>query len=266
MTNKTKRKDEIEIVPGLYRRQNKKNGFTALSLYWWAHPLRDDKWKQEMIDTIGQEEFAREYELDFTQEQGRKVYPKFSEKNIKQLLPLQGFPLLCGWDFGFHHPAIVVAQRPDEKRLIVLDEFMGNDILLDDFIQEFLEFKKKKYPDFMMRHFCDPAGKQKKDNSDKTSIDILRKFKIYPYSRRVGIETGLAIVRRKIKEIGDDGYKNLLIDPSCKLLLEGFLGGFVFPKKSTGYGEIPAVDGYYEHTQDCLRYIATGVFRNAPST
>ena len=257
-----------ELCPGLYIKKNQNNGFVALSLYWWAHPERDEKWKKEIVSVIGIENFSREYELDFSQEKGRKVYPNFSEKNIKKLKYIPNLPLLIGWDFGFHHPAVIIGQRPDENRFIVLDELMGTDVLLDDFIKDFFQLLHRKYPDVKkIRYFCDPAGRQKKDTSEKSSIDILRQFKIYPYSRKCSISEGLAIIRRKINEIGEDGYPNLIIDSSCKILIEGFLGGYVFPEKRDGLiGEEPAVDGYYEHLQDCLRYTITGVFKNIPFT
>lgn len=255
--------EEKEIVKGLYMHKNPKNKFLCLSLYWFAHPERDEKWKNDMISALGKEEFSREYELDFSQEKGKKVYPEFSEKNIVKLKPIPELPLIIGWDFGYHHPAIVILQKPEKDRIIVLNEFMGTDILLQDFVKEFIEFKEKVYPDYTMRHFCDPAGRFKKDTDAKTSADILRKFKIYPYAKKHRVVEGISIVRHLIKNTGSDGYRNLLVDPNCKILIEGFMGGYVFPETSAGFKEVPANDGYYEHLQDALRYAVVGVMKGS---
>ena len=41
------------------------NGFKAYRSYWWEHPDRDEKWKEDEIGRIGEEKFRREYGCEF---------------------------------------------------------------------------------------------------------------------------------------------------------------------------------------------------------
>ncbi len=41
------------------------NGFKSFRSYWWEHPDRDEKWKEEELGRIGQERFRREHECEF---------------------------------------------------------------------------------------------------------------------------------------------------------------------------------------------------------
>lgn len=41
------------------------NGFKAYQAYWWEHPDRDEKWKEEELGRIGEERFRREHECEF---------------------------------------------------------------------------------------------------------------------------------------------------------------------------------------------------------
>ena len=41
------------------------NGFKAYQSYWWEHPDRDEKWKEEELQRIGEERFRREHECEF---------------------------------------------------------------------------------------------------------------------------------------------------------------------------------------------------------
>ena len=41
------------------------NGFKAFQSYWWEHPDRDEKWKEDELQRIGEERFRREHECEF---------------------------------------------------------------------------------------------------------------------------------------------------------------------------------------------------------
>lgn len=41
------------------------NGFKAYRSYWWEHPDRDEKWKEEELGRIGEERFRREHDCEF---------------------------------------------------------------------------------------------------------------------------------------------------------------------------------------------------------
>ena len=41
------------------------NGFKTFQSYWWEHPDRDEKWKEDELGRIGEERFRREHECEF---------------------------------------------------------------------------------------------------------------------------------------------------------------------------------------------------------
>ena len=41
------------------------NGFKHFQSYWWEHPDRDEKWKEDELGRIGEERFRREHECEF---------------------------------------------------------------------------------------------------------------------------------------------------------------------------------------------------------
>jgi hypothetical protein len=41
------------------------NGFKSYQSYWWEHPDRDEKWKEDELGRIGEERFRREHECEF---------------------------------------------------------------------------------------------------------------------------------------------------------------------------------------------------------
>jgi len=41
------------------------NGFKSYQAYWWEHPDRDEKWKEDELGRIGEERFRREHECEF---------------------------------------------------------------------------------------------------------------------------------------------------------------------------------------------------------
>ena len=68
-------------------------------------------------------------------------------------------------------------------------------------------------------------------------------------------------IMRDLLQIRPDGHPGILFDPYCPLLIDGFEGGIQFTKKTMNNNlpEIPAKDGWFEHTHEALNYIATGI-------
>ena len=58
----------------------------------------------------------------------------------------------------------------------------------------------------------------------------------------------------------------LLVDNCCKILIEGFLGGYHYPQHEQGQSftqnfEAPEKDGYYEHTMNAMEYIFVNKYK-----
>lgn len=214
----------------------------------------DDDWIKRFLDG----------EFGFIAE-GEAVYPEFKESIHvdKSLKYLSQFPVVRSWDFGIHHPAVIISQIIGD-RLVILKEILGDNELIEDFGKRVKSYCEKSYGKgrgegglVAYEDFCDPAGNQKSDKNPKTSVEILRGMKIYARSRSQHILDGVQIVRMMLHKTQIDAKPSLLVHPSCTNVIEGLMGGYHYPQKYDGTGEDPKPfkDGYYDHLQDCIRYL-----------
>lgn len=174
--------------------------------------------------------------------------------------------LIIGWDFGFHRPAACFLQEDDNDRLVCLGELMGEDQTLDSFCdnvktyiaKHFQSGETDKIKSMELRSGCDPAGGQKSDKSELTSVQILRKngFVLVQH-KKIELDMGLQVVRQQLNKL-IAGKPALRFDKRyCKVLIEGMKGGYHYPKKREEFSEEkeqPYKDGFYEHMMDSLRY------------
>lgn len=248
---------------------NEDNGFKKLRIHWSEDKKKDSVWLEKARKGMDEDAWQQEQEINFTRAGGRAMYPRFDYQiHVKDLVARKHAKLLCGIDFGFRHPAMVVAQVSQRDQLCVLDEYMPENIEVYEFGKRCLYLIKQKYPwHFANRKdyiewFCDPAGNQRNDKSEMTSIQILReKLKIFCRFKRVPIKQGITIIQNLLLR-RSDASPGILIDRQCKILIEGFMGGYEEEKPKDGRAsrEIPVSDDYYSHLQDSLRYIAIHTF------
>jgi hypothetical protein len=234
---------------------NPANGFNCVLLHFSADPdgPDEDARRQGMAD----EDYKREHALDFTSFAGKPVYAAFSDKHVKETFFDPKFPVWRGWDFGYHRPAVVYAQV--HGGFWLLGEVLGEDMTLDEFLNklvrpyEYALFGNEK-PKF--HDAADPAGRQVSDKSEFTSFAILANNGIFPIARKTEIAEGLTIVRQRIAD------QSLAVHPRCRLLIEGFKGGYHYPEPTSGTPEplYPLKDGFYDHLHDALRYIAVNAY------
>lgn len=193
--------------------------------------------------------------------QGDPVFPVFKE-NIHVDDTIRYNPskvLIRGWDFGWHHPAVVFLQKQDDG-VVVLDEIMGNKIYLYDFVPQVIEYTNTYFHNAQVKDYCDPSGVQKRDVSEKTSIDILRSYGIYPLFKKSEIQEGIEIINRLLSTLSNSGKPFLRISPKCKILIQAFMGGYCYQKKENKTEPVPYKDGFYEHLMDALRYAIVNMY------
>jgi len=178
--------------------------------------------------------------------------------------------LLGGFDYGYHHPAHLITQIGTDGRWYILKEILGNDEILDFFADRCLGLVNVKYPNALWRYYGDPAGKQVNDKSEKTSEDILKGKKINVQSRPSSYRERKEIIEKLLNTM-INGKPALMVDKSCRIIIDGFLGGYHYPvaKEGETTPEVPVKDGYYEHLMNALEYIAVNIFtavkRNEPA-
>ena len=233
----------------------KDNGFTIVKLHYSDHPNKDAAWVASVKKSYPSEDmWNQEQELDFTKQIGRRVYPSFLQTHIKPLQYNTYRHVIRGWDFGYHHPAVVFCQVNDKDQFLVLKEIMGTNKTLAEFAADVKAVSKEHY-NAIFDDYCDPSGRAKSDKSERTSVDILRTMGIKCRMKDSNVSDGLNLIRQMLTK-RNDGEFSFYIDPSCREVIDGFFGGYALRENS----EEPDKDGWYEHLFDALRYAVVNVF------
>jgi hypothetical protein len=112
-------------------------------------------------------------------------------------------------------------------------------------------------------HFIDFSGPEalveraevSQRTQERSTAKILLKLGIHLQIWAGAVEDR-ELVTRKLLKIQADGLPGLLVDPSCKVSIDGLKGGitFVKPSKLNPVPEARAKDGYYEHLDDGRGY------------
>lgn len=241
-----------EVLPGVRAWRNSGNGFVGVLLHYEADPSGASE--EQRKEGLSEDQFKREHGLSFSTWAGKAVYPMFSESSIAPVFPdtERVLPIWRGWDFGFHRPAVVWVQI--HGGFWVLGEVLGEDMTLYEFLDRVvLPYQKAVFGDH--NYFidaADPAGMQVSDKSEHTSFALLSNRGIFPMQQRAEINKGLTIIRQKMVT------GEFKIHPRCRNLIEGLKGGYRYPEPTKGTPEpqFPKKDGYYDHLQDALRYVA----------
>lgn len=198
---------------------------------------------------------------------GEPFYQGFKEIIHKRdLKPVVGKELLLGWDYGYRHPALVISQLDGKGRWMILRELIGTNITIDAFADVAKQFLNVNFRGWTTVSYGDPAGAQRNDKSEQTSEDILRSKGFSVVSCASTYRDRKEIIEGKLATLVD-GIPSLVIDPLCKIIIDGFLGGYHYPMIQQGQQwtairtETPYRDGWYEHCLNALEYIAVNIFR-----
>lgn len=216
-------------------------------------------------------QWAQEMEINWWVAAGTRVYPEFSES--LHCADLDGFRerkiIYRAWDFGWHAPACLVAQLDSKDRLVVLKEIVGKEKTTKEFAQEVIKKCTNWFPDHTagFTDFCDPAGQKvnagASEKSEVRDVEILNKLGIYPtweygWSRRDGRSLVHQLLGLRV-----DGTPSIYINSSsCPVLLQGFLGKYVYPprKGGTAHDEPDENNHPWADVHAALRYLATGLY------
>lgn len=176
-------------------------------------------------------------------------------------------PLILGWDFGFHHPAVSFHQI--SNRWYILRELMGSRVTIKKFCGQVEAFINLNFPNAKIISYGDPAGLQANDKSEKSSIAICQEsgfpIKCRPNGPLSGYRARKEIIERKLSTI-EDGKPILQVDHRCKTIVEGFLGGYHYVEENSEKAvnskyEEPFHDDYYSHLMNTMEYVGTNVFK-----
>jgi len=183
---------------------------------------------------------------------------------------MRGLPLYLGWDFGLN-PSLVIAQLSQRGQLRVIDELIGPDMGLKQFVLNLVKpHMATYYQNMPIISTGDPGGNQRSQNdSDRVAIGDLKSYGLPTRPAHTNaIMPRLDAVREFLTKLVD-GEPGLVIDAEkCPVLVDGFNGGYQYRKL-----EVPGEDRYtmepnknqYSHPHDALQYLClsiTGVRRD----
>lgn len=197
---------------------------------------------------------------------GTPYYTGYVETLHKRALNWNpNLPLYCGWDSGKRHPAFAVTQW-DRTTWKILAEILGSNITIDNFVETQVKpFLNQNFPNANCIHFGGPEFLAVNDKSEFTSYQILESKGIQLRIRHSEYRLRQEIIEKKLNTI-INGEPTLQVNTPCRIINDGFLGGYHYPTRKEGQAfivkfELPFRDGFYEHLMNCLEYIAVNLFK-----
>lgn len=164
-------------------------------------------------------------------------------------------PLIIGMDFGLN-PSAVIGQVDAMGRLLILRALTSDGMGLLRFLRTILKPELvNSFPGCPVLVVGDPAGTARAQTDEKTVYDILRqeKFKAVP-ARTNSIIARITAVEQFLTRQVDAGA-GMLIDPSCKPLINALRGGYRYKLKTNGEYEDTPEKNIYSHIADACQYL-----------
>lgn len=192
---------------------------------------------------------------------GEPVIRQFRQAvHVRPKLPFQGGTLFRFWDFGYNRPAVLFAQVATDGRLQILKEFLGHHIEGTKFIETVIAKTAQAFPyaeKFV--DYGDPAVAQHKDTG--SMLALLNNAGILMRYQRTPFDISIQLLRKRFETL-IEGEPAILIDESCRILIDGLLGGYHLKED----GVTPKKDGQFDHEIDALRYGVYNLFGLALSS
>lgn len=258
------------------------DGYLVLRLHYSCDPERaSEAWIEETSQGyrggVDGSDWQREMEIDFGSYAGSPVYPQFDKVNSVGILRYNPhLPLWRGWDFGYRHPAVVFLQLWPDDTLVYLHEIFPTldsekvpGISTADLCKVVQHESDRLFPgsgdsdiSAGVYDFCDPAGNQKKETSDLSSIEILQQHGIFPEWNVVGRKSRVNYARVYVEGKHENGDPKFKINPHCNLGHEAFSAAYRYPQEGEGKEdrEMPDVSRQIQeepfiHIMDAFEYV-----------
>lgn len=251
---------------GIWTWTNAQNGFRVALVHFTSDAAKrnNPRFVEDARKGTSVADFEREYNIRWQSFKGKPVY----EEDFKRAWhvspqPLQlasHLPIVRGWDFGLY-PACVFTQLWPGMRLVVLKEICERGMGMERFLEEVKSKQLEWFPTHK-RYFeiVDPAGFQRVQTDERTVVSLMTSP---PYMLNVtpGIQVPATRYNavRKFLSRAVQGMPAMLLDPSCKMLIQGFDGGYHYEYNNSGQLRDKPEKNEYSHPHDALQYVATRV-------
>lgn len=195
---------------------------------------------------------------------GKAVYPQFNEILHVAKMPLtafRGLPLILGWDFG-RTPACIICQVSPQGQFRVLRELVSDDMGIQIFSRDVVKpYIANEFPGLEYQSWGDPAGVTKEGN-EHTAFMYLSEAGFITEPARTNEPTARIEAVNEFLTKLVNGQPAFIIDPSCRMLITGFKGGYQYRRM-----QVPGAERYtdkpdkndYSHPHDGLQYAALSV-------
>ena len=176
-----------------------------------------------------------------------------AEKSLNHIQSMN-HPLIIGHDFGLT-PACTISQTDPFGRLLTYAELTSEGMGELRFIREKLKpLLINQFPGMPVLVIGDPAGQQRAQTDERSVFDILRQEGFRVISARTNsISARLSAVDSWLTRMAD-GKPAMLIDPSCRTLINGLRGGYRYRVKTNGEVEDRPEKNNYSHLLDGFQY------------
>jgi len=251
------------------------DGITIVRVHWTSDPDKNPEsvegreWlKHKLVGYQGGMDgpsWKSEMDIDFSVFRGKAVYPQFNEEThvAKQpIQPIQGVPILVGWDAGLT-PSCSFSQLSPTPRWLIYEALhtTGKEgIGITRFAQHAIEYRNNKYPGFKFLDYGDPAFFQKSQVDERTCAQVLANLGINIIPGVVGSKSRDEVVRVQLERM-IDGKPFVQVCPSATFMIDGFKGGYQF--KEIGSTKIYTTEhekNAYSHSHEALSYSASRIF------
>lgn len=191
---------------------------------------------------------------------GKPVYPEYNDKIHvleKDVEPIDGVPIYLGWDFGLT-PACIIAQLTPKGQLVILEELVSEDMGIRQFATDIVKpVLINKYNRCKIDSTGDPAGMNRSQIDERNCFQELLEAGIAtePAGTNdfIARRESVAFFLNKLAQ-GEPGF---LLNPSCKTLRKGFIGGYRYERLRVSgerYKDRPVKDRF-SHPHDALQYL-----------
>lgn len=193
--------------------------------------------------------------------EGRSVYENSWNDTAhtaqSPLSPIQGRTLIVGVDFGLT-PAAIIGQLTPKGFMNVLREITTDSMGFKQFLINRLKpMLNTDFHGYEVLLVGDPAGLGRSQTDEKTCFDIAYDlgFKIVA-AQANDLTARVGAVENFLSRM-TEGEPTFRLDPSCKILRQGFNKGYYYRKKQTNeeqYTPEP-VKNKFSHPHDALQYL-----------
>ena len=204
--------------------------------------------------------------------EGKPIYPEYNDDthvSKEPLKPMRGLPLIVGIDFGLT-PAAIFCQLTLQGQVRILSELCAIDSGIRRFARDALiPYIRSQYHDMTLEYVSDPAGSQRGQTDEATCIEILREEGIHAEMADSNLFARRREAVAKALTTMIDGAPGFLLDPTCKTLRKGFLGGYRYRRMRLQTGESYANEAEknkFSHPHDALQYAAMRMVHGSGDT